>query len=140
MCEYCGCKEVPAVRALIDEHVDLLERAAVIRTVLREGAASAEIAEFIRLLHAHVGREERGLFTALRDAGEFVEEVDALEQEHVDLNELIAALDPTDADYATRLGVLFEDLAQHVEREELGIFPVAIVSLGADGWRTVELA
>jgi hypothetical protein len=39
-----------------------------------------------------------------------------------------------------RLGVLVADLERHVGREELGIFPVSVVTLGAAGWETVDRA
>ena len=33
---------------------------------------------------------------------------------------------------------LLDDLDTHVEREDLGIFPVSVVTLGATGWATVD--
>lgn len=33
-----------------------------------------------------------------------------------------------------------DHLAVHVEREDLGIFPVSVVTLGAIGWSVVEAA
>jgi len=36
--------------------------------------------------------------------------------------------------------VLLADLEQHIEREDLGIFPVSVVTLGADGWDVVDRA
>ena len=35
---------------------------------------------------------------------------------------------------------LLDDLDAHVEREDLGIFPVSVVSLGARGWAIVDEA
>ena len=35
---------------------------------------------------------------------------------------------------------LLDDLGDHVEREDLGIFPVSVVTLGAAGWQTVDRA
>lgn len=35
---------------------------------------------------------------------------------------------------------LLDDLDAHVEREDLGIFPVSVVTLGATGWATVDEA
>ena len=35
---------------------------------------------------------------------------------------------------------LLDDLAVHVEREDLGIFPVSVVTLGATGWAIVDRA
>jgi hypothetical protein len=33
-----------------------------------------------------------------------------------------------------------DDLDEHVEREDLGIFPVSVVTLGATGWAIVDNA
>lgn len=143
MCEHCGCKQVPAVRALMDEHAELLDQASAVRARLRSGElvdVQRLTARLVDTLRDHVHREERGIFTALRDEGEFVAEVDALEAEHVDLDARIVALEPESADYAGQLLQLFDRLAEHVEREELGVFPVAIVTLGATGWRLVDAA
>ncbi len=38
------------------------------------------------------------------------------------------------------MGALLDDLDVHVEREDLGIFPVSVVTLGATGWAVVEAA
>ena len=39
-----------------------------------------------------------------------------------------------------RVLALLEELEEHIEREDLGIFPVSVVTLGAAGWATVERA
>lgn len=143
MCDYCGCKQVPAIRALMDEHAALLDGAALVRAQLRaheHAAAAATMTELVRDLREHVHREERGLFTALREQGDFGDEVAALESEHVDLDASIIGLDPASPEYAQQLDALFHQLAAHIEREEIGVFPVSIVSLGSSGWDLVEQA
>ena len=35
---------------------------------------------------------------------------------------------------------LLDDLAAHIDREDYGIFPVSVVTLGAAGWTTVDRA
>ena len=52
------------------------------------------LTELVSRLQRHVQREEDGIFRALRDSGEFLDEVDALEGEHHDFEKAIAALDP----------------------------------------------
>ncbi len=85
-------------------------------------------------------REEVGIFAALRAEDEFVEEVEQLEKEHRGFDQAIEDLDPdSPAPRAARLRPLRE-LDEHVERENLGIFPVTGVTLGARGWETVEAA
>lgn len=143
MCEYCGCREVPAIAELMDEHTALMEQAHLVRQDLGAGAVDAAITrltDLVGTLERHVGREEAGIFHAIRASGEFVDEVDALEGEHRDFSAAVAALDPVAPDFAHRVRTLLDDLAVHVEREDLGIFPVSVVTLGATGWSVVEAA
>jgi hemerythrin-like domain-containing protein len=144
MCEYCGCKTVPLIRELMDEHTALLDQAVHIRRALAEQRwerAGELLQVFTHLLERHVTREERGVFAAMRAAGEFVEEVAALEDEHVVLDTAVNRLEPgTIAGLETRFAELVVRLGEHIEREDLGIFPVAVVSLGGPGWDLVEQA
>jgi hypothetical protein len=87
-----------------------------------------------------VDREEDGIFRAMRGAGEFVDEVDELEAEHRDFAATIRGLDVDASSFGTTVTRLLDDLDQHVEREDLGIFPVSVVSLGASGWAIVDEA
>ena len=43
-------------------------------------------------------------------------------------------------DFAATVTQLLDDLDEHVEREDLGIFPVSVVTLGATGWAIVDRA
>ena len=74
MCEYCGCRGVPPIAELMDEH------------------------------------------TAL------------------------AGLDAHAPEFRRTLTRLLDDLDQHVEREDLGIFPVSVLTIGATGWAMVDEA
>ncbi len=76
----------------------------------------------------------------MRGAGEFVDEVDALEAEHRVFAATIAGLDPGVVGFAATVTELLDDLDQHVEREDLGIFPVSVVTLGATGREIVDQA
>jgi len=144
MCDHCGCKTVPLIRELMEEHTALLDQSVLIRHAL--GAEQWELAEslvivFTDALRDHVAREERGVFQAMRETGDFLEEVDALAGEHVMLDRALARLDPGVPDDLPRgFGALLEDLREHIQREELGIFPVAVVTLGSSGWDTVGRA
>lgn len=143
MCGHCGCQGVPVIGELRDEHVALAEDAHAVRRALGVGdrsAAVACLAGMVAHLTRHVQREERGIFTALREQGDFADEVEALEGEHVALDEAIAALDAEGADFDGLVLGLLEELDAHIEREDLGIFPVSVVTLGAAGWATVERA
>lgn len=127
----------------MDEHLALLEIAGELRRALLEGdlaAASLKRTQLVDLLAGHTGREEAGVFAALKAQGDYVDEVSALEGEHVSLDQTVAALDLEAADVVARLDRLTGELSDHIDKENLGIFPVAIVTLGATGWGIVERA
>lgn len=127
----------------MDEHTSLVDQAHHVRQELSAGkptAAMSRLAALVADLDRHVHREENGIFRAMRSAGEFLDEVDELEGEHRDFAALIARLEISAPDYETQVLSLLDDLAVHVEREDLGIFPVSVVTLGANGWAIVDQA
>lgn len=143
MCEHCGCRGVEPIAELMDEHLALLELAGDLRRHLVAGDRAACAALVERLgdrLTRHVGREERGVFAALRDQGDFVEAVEELEVEHVAFDAALAGLDVTAPDFGRRVLALLAELSEHIDKENLGVFPVAVVTLGARGWETVGAA
>jgi hemerythrin-like domain-containing protein len=143
MCEYCGCREVAPIAELMDEHLRLMELAGDVRRCLSAGDRDTAVAHLKVLagyLDRHVRREEAGVFTALRDQGEFLEEVDLLEKEHQTFDEQVETLDPGSESFESDVARLLRELDDHVERENLGIFPVSVVTLGATGWDTVNRA
>ena len=96
MCEYCGCRGVQPLAELMDEHASLVDRRHLVRQALGTGdraAAMSLLTGLVAHLERHVGREEAGVFRALRLKGEFVDEVDDLEREHRDFRATIAGLD-----------------------------------------------
>jgi hemerythrin-like domain-containing protein len=143
MCEYCGCRGVPPIAELMDEHSALVDQAQGVRQALSSGdpaTAMSRLQHLVAHLNRHVQREEAGIFRAMRGAGEFVDEVDQLEAEHRDFAATIVGLDSTAAEFGRTVTRLLDDLDQHVEREDLGIFPVSVVTLGATGWAMVDEA
>jgi len=127
----------------MDEHLVLLEIAGDLRRALLErdtALAEAKRSRLVELLAEHVGREEDGVFAALKAQGEYVEEVDALEAEHVSLDESVATLDLESPHAVEALDRVTAELSDHIDKENLGIFPVAVVTLGATGWAVVERA
>ncbi|MCY7401554.1 MAG: hemerythrin domain-containing protein [Nocardioides sp.] len=143
MCEYCGCRGVPPIGELMDEHTALVDQAHFVRRDLAAGNPSSAMSRLTGLvvhLDRHVQREEDGIFRAMRTAGEFLDELNELEGEHRTLAAAIAALEPDSADFAAQVTRLLDDLDVHVEREDLGIFPVSVVTLGATGWEIVDQA
>ena len=131
------------IAELMDEHTALVDQTSYVRHDLGVGdpvSAMTRLTSLVAHLDRHVRREEAGIFQAMRDAGEFVEEIDELEGEHRDFAATIAALDVDATDFTTRVIAMLDDLDAHVEREDLGIFPVSVVTLGATGWATVDAA
>ncbi len=143
MCEHCGCRGVEPIAELMDEHYALLDDGHRLRRALAaddRGAAAAILDRLTRNLELHVRKEEAGVFAALRERGDYLEEIELLEGEHAAFDAAVAALDQAGSDFAHRIAVLLQELDDHVERENLGIFPVSVVTLGADGWKVVENA
>jgi hemerythrin-like domain-containing protein len=134
---------VEPLAELMDEHLALLDLGGDVRRHLVAGdraAAFASLEVVGRLLDRHVGREERGVFTALKEQGDFTDAVEDLEAEHVSFDQQLATLDPAADDFGDRVMELLEELSLHIAKENLGIFPVAVVTLGARGWETVGKA
>lgn len=143
MCEHCGCRGVEPIAELMDEHYELLDLGAEIRRHLDAGNRATAWTVLARLAHQlghHVKREEAGIFRAMKDQGDFADAVMALEAEHADFDEAISELGLDDTELEARVNDLLDDLTLHIDKENLGIFPVAVVSLGASGWNTVEVA
>lgn len=143
MCEHCGCRGVAPIAELMDEHYELLELAGDVRRDLVAGdrtAAATVLKELGRHLERHVRREERGVFAALKAQGDFADAVNELEQEHTSFDSQLASLDVSADDFAARANHLLTALSDHIDKENLGIFPVAVVTLSATGWEIVTAA
>ena len=108
---------------------------------LRNGdlrAARAQVTEFTALLKSHNDVEERGMFAALHELGEFVEVIEELAAEHVDLHARLDAFGATPPE--DELSRLLADLADHVEKENRGVFPFAYSAFSTNEWEIVEHA
>lgn len=143
MCEHCGCRAVEPIAQLMDEHYEMLDLSGAIRTLLAAGdraGASAKLAELDRRLAPHASREERGVFAALKEQGDFAAEVLDLEADHRAFDATLADLDTTAPDFDQQVKRFLADLSLHIDRENLGVFPVTVVTLDDDGWETVTRA
>jgi hemerythrin-like domain-containing protein len=143
MCEHCGCRGIEPIADLMDEHYEILDIAGDVRRLLAaedRQAAATRLAWLGQRLGEHVDREERGVFAALKSQDEFVEAVLELEAEHVDFDAELDLLDVEAPDFDVRVTGLLRSLSHHVDQENLGIFPVASVTLGAAGWDMVAMA
>ncbi|WP_166658955.1 hemerythrin domain-containing protein [Kribbella sp. VKM Ac-2571] len=128
---------------LMDEHFVLLDVAGDVRRALKAGdvpAAVEALANLEQLLGQHVGREERGVFAAMKEQGDFAYAVDELELEHLSFDQRLSRLAPAAAGFADEVLGLLAELREHIDKENLGVFPVAVVSLDGTGWETVSRA
>lgn len=142
MCEYCGCQEVTAIAELTLEHDAVVGMFAEARAAVaaRDVAAAATVARRIaEVLGPHSRVEEDGLFPIL--AREFPDEVADLCDEHRRIAAVLAeaATDvPTDPSWPDRLLPALTLLRTHILKEQDGVFPAALVSLGPDDWDRVD--
>src|SRR3546814_20232476 len=111
----------------MDEHYALLEDAHAIRRALAVGDRAGAMELVRRLaghLEVHTRREEIGIFAAMREQGDFVDEVDLLEAEHRDLDGAIEDLAPESPAFDDRLAGMLRALSEHIDRGTLSHFPV----------------
>jgi hypothetical protein len=81
----------------MDEHTALVDQGYGVRQALGNDdplVAMTLLTPLISHLQRHVQREEDGILQALRDSGEFLDEVDALETEHDDFEKAIVRARP----------------------------------------------
>lgn len=141
VCEYCGCHQNPFIAQLMDEHDQLSSLGDAAVRALQGGdraAASVNLAEFTALLKAHNDLEERGIFAGMRDLGEFVELIDELAGEHTELHVRLDEFG--DSPPISELSHLLKNLADHVEKENRGVFPFAYTAFWTPQWEIVEHA
>jgi hemerythrin-like domain-containing protein len=134
MCSYCGCRSIDLIGRLTDEHEQIMNATSALRAAeAGEDAAAAAIAakEVAALLQPHASLEERGLFMELRRDELFTEHVDMLCAEHVTID---AEVDAIVAGDLSRIPVLVAMLQDHIDKEEIGLFPVAAQTLTGAQW------
>jgi hemerythrin-like domain-containing protein len=143
MCELCGCREIAPIAALMDQHLELEETAGRVRRAIADGdqdRAAEELRQLVALLGPHVRQEEDGILAALRREPEFAGHIAELEREHDEMQVALATLLRADPGWMDRVPRLLDELVRHIDKEDDGTFPVAAVTLGADGWTLVEAA
>ena len=144
MCEYCGCQALSAIDELTREHELVLSLISDVRTAQRNGDMSrmADLARQIAsVLGPHTAVEEQSLFPAL--ASDFPDQIAVLAAEHQSVDAVLAeasAGSPDDATWPDRLITTLVLLRQHIFKEQDGVFPAALASLGTSEWEAVEAA
>lgn len=124
------------VAALNDEHQEIHELAGQLRRAIRKNdhnLARRLLTALTEVMASHVAREEHGLFSALHAEEPIGTAVDELCGEH---QQLAAALQQPAADAPDWGPVLagLDRLGDHIDREEYGIFPAAVILLPIPVW------
>ena len=143
VCEYCGCQQIDVVAELTAEHDRLRELGHDLAAAARaaDPVAARPLAEAMRTVlgpHTHV--EERGLFPAL--GTDFAAPLEVLVQEHRRIDavlEEVAGPAPA-AGWPERTQVALTDLFEHILKEQDGVFPAALATLGTADWEAVTAA
>jgi hemerythrin-like domain-containing protein len=135
MCHYCGCREFPLIGQLSDEHEQIAAIAARLRTAMvhGDGDPRALLTDLLAVLIPHTVREEHGLFAEIRAEGSLAAAVDDLSAEHDELYALLGGIDETAPDRQAVLAML-DLLRLHIDNEEYGLFPAAVIALPMDMW------
>ena len=138
MCHYCGCRHVPLIRDYIAEHEEVTELGGrALRALGHDDVENATslVTEMRETLRSHWQGEENGVFTVMARADDlYADYVAPLVQEHRDLEDFLARIDLTDPADVHRLQRELDDLAEHISREEDGLFPATLVTLSGDQW------
>jgi hemerythrin-like domain-containing protein len=142
MCEYCGCQAVPAVELLTSEHDAVVNLIGAVQRALSSGnldGAAEGTRSIADVLGPHTRVEEDALFPAM--AGDFPDHVEALRAEHTMVEGVLAeSADGTPADpgWPDRLAGALHTLRDHILKEQDGLFPAALASLGPADWEAVD--
>jgi hypothetical protein len=140
MCNYCGCRDFPLIARLTAEHETIADAAGRLRDAISGGGdAPARLDDLLALLLPHTSTEETGLFTELRVEGSLTEAVDKLCAEHDDIHGVLGAVDRANPDWPAVLAAL-ERLWRHIDNEEHGLFPAAVIALPIPAWDRVTPA
>jgi hemerythrin-like domain-containing protein len=142
MCEYCGCQAVTAIDDLTREHDAVVNLIGTVRAA-HAGGDVPRMAEAVRrigdILGPHTAVEEQGLFPAL--SGDFPDHVAKLEDEHRRIEAVLgeaATGTPADPTWPGRAMAAFEMLREHILKEQDGVFPAALATLGPADWAAVD--
>ncbi|GGM66634.1 hypothetical protein GCM10011608_59930 [Micromonospora sonchi] len=135
MCNYCGCREFPLIGQFATEHEEISNAAGRLREAITKGHADPAplLDELLALLMPHTCTEETGLFVELRAEGSMAEAVDKLCAEHDDIHGVLGQVDRAAPDWPAVLAAL-DRLRRHIDNEEHGLFPAAVITLPIPAW------
>lgn len=138
MCNYCGCRDFPLIARLTAEHEAIANAAGRLREAIADGRddPAAALDELVGLLAPHTATEEGGLFAELRAEGSLAGEVDKLCDEHDDIHGVFGQVDRAAPDWPAVLAAVGR-LHRHIDNEEHGLFPAAVIALPIAAWDRV---
>jgi ribosomal protein S18 acetylase RimI-like enzyme len=138
VCEYCGCRDIPLIGRLSEEHYQAVDALGVLRRAI-EADDAAGVTDALRHLRAelitHNESEEAGLFHELAKDDYFAPTVAELIGQHGLFRVLLGRLDGGDW---SAYGELEETLRHHIDREENGFFPATAVAVDGDVWEEID--
>ena len=135
MCNYCGCREFPLIGRLSAEHEQIANAGGRLRSAItkHDDDPLSALDALLALLQPHTVTEETGLFVELRAEGSLADAVDKLCAEHDDIHGVLVAVDRAAPDWQPVLAAL-DRLHRHMDNEEHGLFPAAVIALPIPAW------
>ncbi len=138
MCSYCGCDSIEVIGRFMAEHVEIINANGELRAAVRSGdAAALDAARSVvsELLWPHTMAEEAGLFQVMARDEVYAGHIATLCAEHVSLAAHLEAITPGNGEAMAR----FEDeLRDHIDKEDNGLFPAAAIALDGPQWVEVH--
>ncbi|MBQ0895210.1 hemerythrin domain-containing protein [Micromonospora sp. U56] len=142
MCNYCGCREFPLIGQLSAEHETIANAAGRLRAAIvgdHPDDALVALDDLLALLLPHTAIEEDGLFAELRAEGSLADAVARLCAEHRDIHGVLGHIDRAAPDWPAVLAALGR-LRRHIDNEEHGLFPAAVIALPIPAWDRITPA
>lgn len=138
MCQYCGCRQMPLIRDYIAEHEQIVDAGDATLRALDRGdvhGARQSLFHMQEILTTHWAGEEAGVFSVMSEAdASYAEYVDVLVDEHRSLAAFLDVFDVAVPAHRERLRFEVGALAEHIEREEDGLFPASLIALSGGQW------
>ena len=128
---------MPLLRDYIAEHERAINHGGSAVRALDRGdhtLAQAEVASMYDELRSHWEGEESGLFAVMMPDDLFAAHIAPLIAEHRELAELLDSVDLTVAADQNRFRVAYEELHEHITKEEDGLVPASLTTLDGQDW------
>jgi hypothetical protein len=136
VCDHCGCREFPASAVLTEQHRRIQHTAGRLRRAITGGEPSLArrlLAALTDQLAPHLAAEEQGLFAELHAEESIRATIEQLCAEHTQLDAALQAPPAGEPDWTPVLAAL-DRLAAHIDKEEYGVFPAAVILLPIPAW------